>query len=703
MKLLRSTTILLMVVLAFSLSACSGGQSPVDPSTQDIASFGIANEGRNIIAAYEVTIDPIAETVTMEPVSRENAFHFKLGTYNLGGQGGYPVLSMTGYGFGPFWADFTLTHPFPGSGIKGYDAKVIALLPANAGVSFNYPSLGVQGNNAVVLEPDGYTPLHDSALTLPGNVNPFRAYFKSQPFRVWSGTGTYSETQTWDMSLPGFGGPIQFLMVCDVSTNFPAAPQPVTDNAPEPVDMTVVVATGLTPAGGSANIDVTILDWQGYTGNKVEIEVPSLFSGKAITAYFQPGGPDLYTFRGTISNSNLAPIGDYVGIACAEDIGTGLAMYKEFTATVSEGGGPGNWTLDPARGNVDMSGFALAPAPGSDIGVSDAGIPDYDGVIFYSADNFITRADLALTDADYFGSGFYPWDDDPLNPHPAPDDAMQYNRLDTATNGAVFATFDDEHQGLGDNNGNFQHNDVICIMFMSDGVELSVVAAIYIAPTDDPDTTEYDEGEERPRVTDVWDEAPANMLFVQGIFWRGTVLVDPDDLYFNHCWVGGYAQPYYDGTAFVDDWGLWRVSNPPFGDVIANDASQEEDIYMFQYLYCAYWFAAVVRYDKDFSTVDVYYTADDTADVLDVEVIPLQNPPLEIDDYVQLNEWVAVLNDNGTVEIYDPAVTGGQLVEMLDITELTGDAYHMDIADASAEIWITHTDGTTPYCSVYLP
>jgi hypothetical protein len=704
MKLLRSTTILLVVFgLALFMSACSAGNTPVAPSNQDLpASFGAAtDEGRNIIGVYEVTIDPIAESVKMEPITRDNQFHYKLGTWNLSGSSGFPVISLTGYGFGPFWADFKLTHPYPGSGIKGYDPRIIALLPANTGVSFNYPVHAVQGNNKVVLEPDGYTPLFDSAASLPGNVNPFKAYFKSQPFRVWSGTGTTSETQTWNMDINGFGGPISFLMVCDVSTNYPAAPQPVTDNSKEPVEMTISVGTGLVPTGGSADVDVTVLDWQGYTGNTVQVEVPALFTGAIGCAYFAPGGADLYTFRGTISNSNLAPIGDYMGIAMAKDVATGVAMYKEFTATVSEGGGPGNWTMDPARGNVDMSGFALPPAPGSDIAVVDSGLTDYDGAIMYSAEYFIVKADTAVTDSDYYGPGFYPWDDDPSNPHPNPDSAMPYDRIDAANNGGFFGAWNDEHMGFEDQYSNFQHNDVLCIMMQSDGLELQVLTAIYIAPTDDPNTPDYDESTERPRVTDVWDEAPAGQDFVQGIYWRGTVLTDPDDGYFNHCWVGGFAAPYFDGTAFVDDWGLWRVSGPPFGDVIAVDASQEEDIYGFKYQYYAYWFAAVVRYDKDFNTSNVYYTADENSNILDVECIPLQNPPLNVNDNVQLNEWVAVLNDNGTVEIYDPVPEGGLLIDTVDISGITGDAYHMDIADNSAEIWITHTDGTIPYLSVF--
>jgi hypothetical protein len=663
------------------------------------ASFGLStDEGRNVISAYEVTIDPVAETVTMEPVSRENAFHFKLGTWNLSGQGGFPVLSMTAYHFGPFWADFKLTHPYPTTTIKGYDPRVIAILPANAGVSFAYPTLYVSGNNAVVLEPDGYTPLFDSAGgSIAGNVNPFKAYFKSQPFRVWAGANP-TETQRWNMNINGFGGPISFLMVCDVSTNYPAAPAPVTDNAKEPVQMAVTVGTGLIPTGGSANVDVTILDWQGYTGSTVDVEVPSLFTGKVSLAYAAPGGADLYTFRGTISNTKLAPIGAYKGIACGKDTATGVAMYVEFTANVAEGGGPGNWTMDPARGNKDMSGFSLAPAPGSDIAVVDSGTGDFDGALFFSADPFVVKADLALNDSNYYGSGFYPWDEDPANPHPNPDVAMPYERIDAANNGGVFVTNGDSHQGLGDQYGNFQRNDDIVIMFQSDGVELQVLTGIYIAPTDDPATTDFDESTERPSASEIWDESPDDGLFNLGILWHGTVHMDSTNTWNDFGWMGGFAQPYFDGTAFVDNWGLWFVTGPAFNQMVAGDASNDP---VFLNQYYAYDFGAVVTWGKDFVYSDVYYTQDSTATVLDMELIPLQNPPLNIGGKVQTGDWVAILNSNKTVEIYDPIVTGGELVDMVDISGITGDAYHMDIADNSAEIWISHSDGTVAYCSVF--
>lgn len=251
----------------------------------------------------------------------------------------YPgVLQITGYGFTPnFWADIKLVHPYPGTGINGYDPRVIAILPANAGVRFIYPVMGVGGNNAVVMEPDGYTGLHDSiGGAIAGNVNPFRAYFKDQPNRVWSGTGATMETQRWQMNLGGFGGPLQFKLVVDVSTNYPNPPQPVIDNAKEPVSLAAIVGAGLTTAGGSADVTVTLLDWQGpSTIGGVNVEAPGLFSGTVSLAYSTPGpNPNEYVYTGTIANSLLAPAGEYKLLVATWDLATGINIYNEFTANV---------------------------------------------------------------------------------------------------------------------------------------------------------------------------------------------------------------------------------------------------------------------------------------------------------------------------------------------------------------------------------
>ena len=327
----------LAFLLAIMLSACSGGKSPVAPfdilSDDQIPDVENPSESnRGVVAVYDAIIDPQAGTFEITPSERMVDYHFPLTQYYSN------VLKIVGFGFTPnFWADIKLTHPYPGSGIKGYDPRVIAILPARAGVNFNYPTLNAISNNSVVLEPDGYTKLFDNlGGSIPGNTNPFKAYFKDQPNRVWSSTGITFETQRWNMNLSGFGGPLQYKLIVDVSTNYPNSPQPVIDNAPEPVQVETTVGPGLTSNGGSALIEVTFLDWQGASDIKCKAETPALFNSAIQLLYSRPGpNPNEYIFSGTISNSLLAPAGEYNVLIAAWDIPSDIHTFDEAMAIVS--------------------------------------------------------------------------------------------------------------------------------------------------------------------------------------------------------------------------------------------------------------------------------------------------------------------------------------------------------------------------------
>ncbi len=87
--------------------------------------------------------------------------------------------------------------------------------------------------------------------------------------------------------------------------------------------------------------------------------------------------------------------------------------------------------------------------------------------------------------------------------------------------------------------------------------------------------------------------------------------------------------------------------------------------------------------------------------ILDLELIPLQNPPLDIDGKIQYNDWCAILLDNGTIEVFDPFVTGGELVEVISMAGVLGDVMHMDVADNTADIFVSQDDIMLPKVSVF--
>jgi uncharacterized delta-60 repeat protein len=327
--------ILMCVVI---LAGCNGGGTPVAQTADQISdlpeSSMSSGQSRDVIAVYDAVIDPVKQTFMIEPSSRDLSYHGALTRL-------YPnALTITDYGWSPnFWVDITLTHPLPNSGIIVFDPRVIAILPTNPGLSFNYPVLDCVGNNSAVLEPDGYTKLFDSlGGSIPGNTNPFKAYFKDQPNRRWMDQGVTSETQRWQMNLSGMPIPLQYKLVVDISTNYPQLPTPGVDNAPEPVQIEATVEPGLTPQGGEAQIEVTLLDWQGQSSiGGVRVEAPDLFDGTVSLAFSEPGpNPNEYVYTGTIANSLLAPAGEYRILVATWDQQTNLCVFNEFTVTVIE-------------------------------------------------------------------------------------------------------------------------------------------------------------------------------------------------------------------------------------------------------------------------------------------------------------------------------------------------------------------------------
>jgi uncharacterized delta-60 repeat protein len=349
-------------ILLLVLSSCSDQSgssiSPILAGVQD-DSLTVINDYMEILAVYDAVIDPVEKTFQVTPVERNSQFHFPLTQL-------YPnILQITGYGWTPnFWADIKLKHPFPGSGIDAFDPRVIAILPANSGVSFSYPVFNCISNNRVLHNPDGYTKLFDDlGGTIPGNTNPFKAYFKGQSYRRWSSTVATEETQRWQMDINGFGGPLQFKLVVDVSTNYPALAQPVVDNAPEPVQIAASIGAGLTSYGGSAPLEVTFLDWQGPAEIKCKVESPDLFTGGMQLFYSRPGpNPNEYVFSGTIVNSLLAPTGNHSVLIAAWDIPQNIHIFYETTASVSDSipvNGELLWAKPAGGTNVDL-GYGVA-------------------------------------------------------------------------------------------------------------------------------------------------------------------------------------------------------------------------------------------------------------------------------------------------------------------------------------------------------
>jgi hypothetical protein len=341
MKAIKSAIVFLILIsLSFSLISCSKAESPIEPDSaanvisEAPDSFNAQSESRHVVSAYQVTINPDLKTLSISPLKRTGSFHYEL-TQD------YPdILTITQWGFTPnFWADIKLSHPLPVSGVDVFDPRVIGVFPARTGVSINFPTLDFHANNSVLLKPDGYTKLWDNS-SIPGNANPFIAYFKEQPYHQWSSINPIHETKRWEMDIDGFGGVLTFELVVDISTNYPDEPYPYIDNVEEPFQIDLIIGDGLTDEGGSAPVDAIISDWQGEpTIGGVSIEAPDLFNGIVNLNFAEQIDTFVYKFSGTISNDLLASSGEYPVLVSSWDADTGIRAYNLFKANVAHTGG----------------------------------------------------------------------------------------------------------------------------------------------------------------------------------------------------------------------------------------------------------------------------------------------------------------------------------------------------------------------------
>jgi len=348
MKTVLALAAVLIVILSIFVSGCSssdalknpvistGGNEPIISGTQGGLGEKSSAGNRETIGAYLVDIIPDIPEVKIEQSDRVGSYHFNLTKINP------KVLSVTSYGKDPnhggnFYVDIRLSHPYPGSGIDGFDPRIIAILPADSQSNTMYfPLLQVTANNKVVMEPDGYTKLFDN-YGMAGNTNPFKAYFKDQPYRVWSSTGVTQETRRWYINLAGFKHGIRFYLVCDVCTGFPNPPTPVNDNAKEPVDIRASIGTGLYANGGYADVDVTITDWQRPEWVDVKLECPRLFDSIIDLDLMGPvPEPNKYQYKCEIGNYKSAPKGDYSCLISAFDGFYATGNYSVAIAHVSD-------------------------------------------------------------------------------------------------------------------------------------------------------------------------------------------------------------------------------------------------------------------------------------------------------------------------------------------------------------------------------
>jgi hypothetical protein len=241
-------------------------------------------------------------------------------------------------------ADVRLQHPFPGLlKYTGFDVRGIFI----AQTDFTFPVSGrkIAWGDSVprMLNPDGYTPLfnptefppanppalgyipgkHSTGGDLNATLNPFMAYRKDAPRRMFEAGG--SETRTVKIHAPT--GPIHFGYAVDACWQLvddvidPLTDFPPNANCLEAYGVSVDLPSQLDSTPGSqAPVNVEVFDHQGIeTISSVTIEAPDLFAGEVALAYSTQTGEESWLFTGTVTNETGMGHGAWPALARVVD------------------------------------------------------------------------------------------------------------------------------------------------------------------------------------------------------------------------------------------------------------------------------------------------------------------------------------------------------------------------------------------------
>ncbi|MCX6647492.1 MAG: PKD domain-containing protein, partial [bacterium] len=297
--------------------------------------------------------DPIIEIIP----AREGEIHFNVLKF-LEGAPCNDCFRIMGFDFpGPGYEyldlDIRIDHPFDDLLFSVFDVRCIIMFDG----SHEFPSIGKTASDPTIgegalLNAEGYTALYNGS-TLTAPVGDYQKYF---PGKLSTETIPNSDingyiyfktddpannrnafyagsidVKTLSMQLPsssfviGYAVDASWAPPIETPVDNPLTDFDLSANCLEPWKIVVTeepIDYGLTDHGGQTKLLIDIYDWQGKeTHHDPEVECPEIFDGP-LTATWVSDGADYTEYEATISNSLIAPIGEYmclIGIEANEN------------------------------------------------------------------------------------------------------------------------------------------------------------------------------------------------------------------------------------------------------------------------------------------------------------------------------------------------------------------------------------------------
>jgi len=395
---MRSTLSVLLIIalIIFALGNLGCGNNASNPATPspnglELADCGAGTDGNMIIGVYDLVFDP--ETMALELVESRNAdTHYDITTWAA------HHASVSGVSWDPATRILNFDLTISNTTIYDiFDLRVLMLAD---------PASGFELKN-----PDDYTKLFSPFA--PDVVNPFRAYAKSAPNRIFAGGSSHTEHFTVQYP-PVVVLPARLLCECSWPGNCEDVYEISNQTLSGPISTTV-----------SGTITLDAYDHQDDIG-QVYVDTTPITGG--LTWLANMGGT---TWSGSLFNSAGAPAAKYMCMITAHSLASAWDTYDFIEIEVVPG--------TPVTSGWVGTDYTINGGCNLDLGViADPGGPR-DSEIVMAQTEFKTCDLIVKYGAYYAGYSNYIslYDYDPANANYQPYPVV---RLDAADDGAFSFT-----------------------------------------------------------------------------------------------------------------------------------------------------------------------------------------------------------------------------------------------------------------------
>lgn len=319
---------LIPITLLFVISCSGNSTDPITPinSPESPSMAQSAETSRILLGMFGIEID--AETLTATPVPMRNAEGHRNITWLLTPPECDDCIDITVNDID--WinhvldVDMTIRNPH---WADVYDVRAIVYDTGDGYLLTNWEGWSLQWD-----KPGG------------DNINPFRAYAKSEPQRIFESDEKHAENFIISFPDPPGGWEISFAIDC----SWP-------DNCEEPylIDNYQQIGTLYNYIGSSCKFEIDVYDWEDNV-NQVFMQF-ALINGEAFEMFTHKGGN---TWECTlVNNQGLAAPGEYLIRFMANSDPHLKAMFNKFVVTITEAVPDGITEITPPDLNFSPHGI----------------------------------------------------------------------------------------------------------------------------------------------------------------------------------------------------------------------------------------------------------------------------------------------------------------------------------------------------------